>query len=300
MRQLSPRSPTRLANTACAYCHTPFTPDAPAEEEHVIGRRFVPKDSLRAQWNLIVRSCRACNEAKSGLEGDISAITMRPDPWGRVPADQRALEEARRKGSARSRRTGKAVRDSAERFTIRSQIMPGVELSADFVAGPQVDPDRARRLAYFHVAAFFYLITYDRGKGCGASPPGVFTPVAQAARPDWGNAHLRAIQESTAGWHWRVHGIGADEYFKIVIRRHPDQHLALWMWALEWNQGYRIAGFFGAPPAIRPEIDRLPSLGRRCIERTVDPDAGPCETWVRDEVPLAQEDDRLFAPPPGD
>ena len=42
----------------------------------MIGRRFVPKGKLNNQWNLIVRVCIKCNNKKSDLEDDISAISM--------------------------------------------------------------------------------------------------------------------------------------------------------------------------------------------------------------------------------
>lgn len=69
----------------CAYCGAAFSRPSDGEAEHVIGRRFVPKGTLAAQWNLIVRACGPCNDHKADLENDISAITMQPDAWGRYP-----------------------------------------------------------------------------------------------------------------------------------------------------------------------------------------------------------------------
>jgi hypothetical protein len=58
-----------------------------ATDEHVIGRRFVPKNTMFGQWNVILRACRECNTAKSELENDISAITMQPDASGQFAVD---------------------------------------------------------------------------------------------------------------------------------------------------------------------------------------------------------------------
>lgn len=297
MRELSPKSRVRLDNTKCAYCHKPFSKELPAEDEHVIGRRFVPKGSLAAQWNLIVRSCRPCNERKCSLENEVSAITMRPGPVGREPADQRRIAEANRKATARSTRTGNSVGESNEDVQIQGNLMPSVQFSANFVSGPQLDTKRSADLAYLQVSALFYLITYDEEARIGSPIPLGFAPINDAMWPDWGNARFRGFQELISSWTWRVHAVGADGYFKAIIRRHPDESIALWAWALEWNRGYRTVGFFGDRDATQAEFNRLPPLKKMLIERGVDPDKGPFMTYAREEEPLAPADDMLFNNP---
>ena len=297
MHNLSPMSRVRLDNVACAYCHTSFGAETPSEDEHVIGRNFVPKGSLAAQWNLIVRSCRACNEEKCELENDLSAITMHPSRLDRSRQDHRLINEAQRKESAQSKRTRKAVGDSAEEFGFQGQLVPGVDITANLISGPQLDPERAYRLAFFHVAAFFYLVTFQRDTRCGKPIPRTFVPIAGVFRQDWGNAQMLGFQEMIANWAWRVHAIGAEGYFKIVIRRATKMNPPLWAWALEWNQTFRVTGFFGDSSAAKEALVRLPVLRKILLERGVDPKMGPFETWGREEVPIAEEDDRLFEPP---
>src|SRR6266566_4636715 len=79
---LSNRKATKLGNVNCVYCGEKDMVEKPLTDEHVIGRRFVPKGSLARGWTLIVRSCERCNNQKSDLEDDISAITLLPDPGG--------------------------------------------------------------------------------------------------------------------------------------------------------------------------------------------------------------------------
>lgn len=297
MQEFSPQSRICLDNAACAYCHKPFDASNRREEEHVIGRNFVPKGSLAAQWNLIVGSCRGCNDEKSKLENDLSAIIMRPDWLGRFEPDPRMLAEARRKETARSQRTGKAVRDSSEELTISGKVGKAVSFSANLVCGPQLDHERAYRLAFFHVAAFFYLITFDKGLRLGKPIPWTFAPIAVIARPDWGNEQLLGFQSTLARWHHRVHAIGADEYFKTVIRRAPENGQGLWAWAVEWNKNYRVIGFFGDGDAAQSAFEELPVLKKVLYERGINPVKGPYETWGRREVALANEDDHLFDSP---
>lgn len=94
MTYLTAHSPSRLIvrrSAFCAYCGHAFGPGDRGENEHVIGRRFVPKGTLANHWNLILSACGPCNDAKAELENDISAITMQPDGLGRHVLDDPRL-----------------------------------------------------------------------------------------------------------------------------------------------------------------------------------------------------------------
>src|ERR1019366_4331882 len=56
----SPKKALILPNLNCVYCGDPLNKSS-TTEEHVIGRKFVPKNSLFGQWNLIVNAWRKCN-----------------------------------------------------------------------------------------------------------------------------------------------------------------------------------------------------------------------------------------------
>lgn len=94
----------------CPYCSVELTEENNSEE-HVVGRKFVPKGTLNNNWNLIVRSCNECNEEKSNFEDDISAITLAGRVWFEDNEyDETLLNNIKRKAKGSySRRTRKAI-----------------------------------------------------------------------------------------------------------------------------------------------------------------------------------------------
>lgn len=299
MNEVPPDKPVRLRNKTCLYCGRRFDGENPPTKEHVIARKFVPHVSFHRAWNLIANACPTCNGIKSDLEDDVSATTMQPDVFGRFPTDDpRFIDKARSKGQgSQSRRTSKPVIKSHEEIEIRGELVPGVPLSFKCVGGPQMSETRAFALARFHLAGFFYWITYQRDTKRGGFSPGEFVPIAVVRRADWGNVQILGFQDLIAHWPHRVHGIGADAYFKVIIRRAPNDEPPLWAWALEWNRSHRLIGFLGDLGAAQAAFDRLPAPVMQVIEHAVDPDKGPFATWTRKDVPLADRDDHLFDPP---
>jgi hypothetical protein len=292
----SPTNLVRVDNIACAFCGKSFDAQVRPTEDHLIGRKFVPRGSLAAQWNLIVNACQACNAEKCALENDISAISMRPDP--RFNLHPLLLQEARRKETAKSQRTGKAVRDSVEETIVTGRIAPGVTFSFNLVCAPQAEQRRIFRLAQFHIEALFYWITYNRTARRGGFIPGDFFRVGFVARGDWGNAQMIGFQRLIADWPLRVHAVGAESFFRAIIRRCPGDGPPVWAWALEWNHNFRVIGFMGDETTARAEFNNLPALEKVLVERGMDPERGPFETWARSEVAIPEADDKLFEPPP--
>src|SRR5438309_1023751 len=67
-----------LRNIQCVYCGCAFGEQKPTAD-HVIARNLVPSGSFEANdWNLIVNACASCNNLKSDLENEISAVTLQP------------------------------------------------------------------------------------------------------------------------------------------------------------------------------------------------------------------------------
>jgi hypothetical protein len=279
-----------LKNKTCVYCGSELDP-ASYTKEHVIGRRFVPKGKLEAEWNLIVRACEPCNHAKSDLEDDISAITLQPDAWGRHPKNdtERDADAIRKAERCVSRRTGKLVKESDERLGIEVPFGFGGGMSFSLVSRPQLDDDRAFQLCAFHSRAFFYWMTFNKTSLKGGFWPGAFFPVQLARRSDWGNAIQRTFMDSTSTWEPRVVGIAASGYFKVAIRKHPS--VTCWSWAYEWNLNVRAVGFFGNEVVLQELADRFPTLDCKVLRR------GNEITRYREETPISEEDDRLFAEP---
>jgi len=184
----------RLQNRTCPYCGIPLVAGE-SDEDHVVARRFVPKGSLETSWNLVLRSCRSCNSAKSDLEDDISAITMHPNAYGHIARDDQVLlaDSKRKARGSISRRTKKRVLESEETITLRVPL-PGGEMKFEMVAPPQIDDSRAFELARLQLRGFFYWITFDSTESRGYFWPGGFHPMATAARADWGERTLSGIR----------------------------------------------------------------------------------------------------------
>ncbi|HED54462.1 MAG TPA: hypothetical protein ENJ00_09735 [Phycisphaerales bacterium] len=102
---------------------------------------------------------------------------------------------------------------------------------------------------------------------------------------------MKAFQAMLSIWQHRVYAIGADGYFKMVLRRSPDER-PLWAWAVEWNMNYRVIGFVGEPAAMQDAFRSLPALDSRVVEKTPE-----CTTYVREERGIEPDADRMFDPP---
>ena len=156
------------------------------------------------------------------------------------------------------------------------------------VAPPQAEQHRVYELAMFHVQAFFYLITYKEESRTGSRFPGRFAPAIEARRSDWGNGVMLGFMEAQRSWRRRILAVGADRFFKLSIRRQPG-NADIWAWAVEWNQNFRVAGYFGEENLVRAAVRALPPL-------TVQTFAEGNGNWVlsRRDVELPEDQDRLF------
>lgn len=283
-----------LKNTTCPYCAVTLDSQN-RTKEHVIGKRFIPKGKLDGEWNLILYACKKCNGEKAELEDDISATTMQPDAWGQHAVDDPILQaEAHRKGErSRSRRTRKTVTQSTEQISIDMPFGSHVKMTFGLHSPPQVEPERAFRLARFQTQGFFYWLTFDKVSGKGGFWPGGFFPVSTAVRSDWGNAIHRAFMDAVIDWEVRLLGVAAEGFFKVAIRRHPTA--ICWSWAYEWNHSLRIIGYFGDQGEAHTLATALPNIAWNTI-----PQGGNQILRYREEIRLSDEDDNLFAKPSND
>lgn len=291
-REWPPNKAILMANITCPYCGNALDAVRPGEKEHVIGRRFVPKGILDGQWNLIVQSCRPCNSEKADLEDDISIVSMHANAWGEYAVDDDRLraEAERKRARSISRRTGKPVAAGESPIRIDGNL-GGATLGFSFDMPPQADEDRLFELARYHVAAFFYLISFDESAKRGGAIPGEFCPLEAVRRSDWGHPHVRWFMNLTHDWDTRMHGIGADGFFKIAIRKSVTDEV--WSWALEWNHNMRLCGLFGYPAQIEVIAQTIPEL----VMETLHEEPGRVLRYRKDQA-LSEADDTMFAPPP--
>ena len=288
LEELPDNKPIRLRNVICPYCGVAITKETKTRE-HVIGSNFVPKGTLKDQWNLILNACRSCNGRKADLEDDISAISMQPDMRGQYysPHPQLAVDATHKAERTYSRYSRKPVAESNPRMTLQHEFAPGVTMTFNMVGQPQIAEDRAFELAYRHFQAFFFLITYNHEEKRGWYWPGEFAPIQTIARNDWGNDVVRAFMQVTRHWQTRVVAITASQFFKLGIRKHPNEKM--WSLAVEWNENYRVIAVCGEEGSLRQFLSGLPKLRLDSLSETPD-----SFVRARTEQALKIKDDTLF------
>lgn len=275
--------PKLIKNRNCPYCGTDLE-FIQKNKEHVIGRRFVPKCYLNKQWNLILQACVACNSRKSGLENDISVISMIPT----FGVEGEALsKEIERKSKTKCQLTGESVANSSISETV-SIPFGSAKFSFNLFGPPQVGHDRLCELAHYQLMGFFYFISYDKNRQVGGFWPGCAKLVNFCPNSDWGNNQQRWFMKATETWYTRLICCTANGYYKITFRRPKDMR-QLWSWAIEWNKNYRLVGFFGKEDLIQKVAFNLPKKPKTLLTKTTKE-----TTWMTKEFILSEEDDSLF------
>ena len=282
-----PKRVIRLHNVTCAYCGVQFGPGKPSSKDHVIGRNFVPGGTLKANdCNLVVMACKACNNEKSDLEDEISAVTLQP-ALGTQHLDSTLAQLAARKAQKSvSRLTKKRIQDSNEELSIKTRPMPGMALTFGFIAPPRLMPERVLRLAHFHVQGFVYWHGYDYTRRVGRFMPTGITWGTSSHSRDWGNPVLVAFAQQTHKWQTPIWGNLASGNFRIAVRRDPNAQA--WSFALEWNSALRVIGFFGDATAAHAHVQNFPQPDMQQL--------GPSIRF-REEVPLNPGSDLMFDVP---
>ncbi len=278
-----------LKNTTCPYCGIVLEKGT---KEHVIGRRFVPRGSLENEWNLILNACSSCNSKKADLEDEISAITMNFHLAGLHGMNDESVkcEALRKVQGSRSRITGESVAQSMAQIEFELLLAPGFKGAGNFHAPAQLVDARVFELARLQIAAFFYGLTYDSVKRQGYFFKGGFFPIHGTIRSDWGNVTHRVFAEQIKDWDYRLVVATAKGYFRALIRRHPSAEL--WAWALDWNESYRVLGYFGDFESAKAAAITLPMVQMQTAFET-------SESWLRfhKETPIDENDDILFNDP---
>lgn len=276
-------------NATCPYCNARLDQQT-RTKEHVIGRRFVPVGTLNNNWNLILWACMKCNRHKSDLEDDIAAISMHFHTAG-LPnmADELARAEAKRRGvKSGSRTTGRSVARSGVEVKGSAKLGTAAEITFSFNGPPQFDDKRVYELARLQMMGFFYFLTYDKTKEAGHFWTGGFYPIHGAIKTDWGNTIHRSFMQQCNSWDYRLLLTTAEGYYRAAIRRHPT--LECWSWAVQWNDCYRLVGYFGDFEAAKMLASSLPQVEVKSIVEATN-------GWIRHRVeqPLAEHEDTLFS-----
>lgn len=257
------------------------------DKEHLIGKNFVPPHCFDGgqKFNFLFRACRCCNTDKSKLEGHVSSVTLINTPArSSDPAvDARALEKAQGEFHPDTKRR---IAKSGEQFQIGSE-----PISFGFASPPQLNRQYANRLALRHVQGLYSLFTSSDplvASGIRLLPPDHCWILGCFTHRDWGNPQLLELIRRTGDWQCYPTVNTADSFFKAILKREAvDQR---WFWALEWNKSIRVCGTI-APPGDLPRLFAdLPQLEWRNVLANASN-----VTRIREEVPLPQIEDRLFA-----
>ena len=287
--KVSASQPTVLDNGTCPYCAAVFGDECPGTKEHVVGRRFVPKGKMAEAWNLIFQACEKCNGLKADLENDISVISMHVDPTGIEPADAALMraEIDRRATKTLSRNTRKPVSEGEKPLVLKGAFGPAT-MTFTLNMPPQVTEKRLFDLACFQMLGFFYFLTYRpldrRGNWWGDG----FHPLLAVRRSDWGNPVIRWFEEITKHRREILHVQTAAGFYKAWIREMNDKP-NLWAWAIEWNQGLRLVGFFGDEAEAITLGQSRPTIKTKTIHND-----GKRIIRMRAETAVETSDDHLF------
>lgn len=285
------RGRAELSNQHCLYCarFVGEGSDVPSNKEHLIGKRFVPPSTLgtRGAFNFLFRACCDCNLEKSNIEGHVSAVSLIFSTARDADSDIDALARHKAEGQYDSTKPGTLVADAGHEATIKL----GSVLSVTLMGPAQFDPNYVRLLALRHVQGLFALVTSKNptvAESTRLLPEAHFGLFGYYVSSDWGNPQLVEIAKRVEHWPAAVQVNTAAGYFRAVLRRQSDVD-SPWFWALEWNKGVRVIGWIGTPTAPPTPFLDLPYLRWRTLKR-----AGHLTQRIRNETPLAAEDDVLF------
>ena len=214
---------------------------------------------------------------------------MHPDPhgWRGHEADALKADAQRKANRSFSRHTGKAVADSKQEFSVNF-LGSRIALKFSGITPPQIDEDRACRLALMQGQAIFFLMSYNPETRLGGFWLGKILFVNAARCADWGNVRAQFFIDTIRDWNSHCHIITADEHFKLAFAKSPDTEARAL--AVEWNEAYRLLFFIGADNVLEPLAKALPAFkfhdNKGFDGRTV--------LRMRPEVPLPEDEDDLF------
>jgi hypothetical protein len=279
------------SNHYCLYCSRFLADGAvPSNEEHVIGRSFVPDGSfgLGQEFNFIFRACMECNSEKATAERHVSSVTLFLSP-GRAEAPE-VDSLARRKASRDYHpiEKGKVVAQAFSQMSVEF-AGPGFRTDFSLVGPPRLDPSSVKLLAFRQTQAFFSLVTSRAPqtlKGTWLLPIAHWWYAGFFPHSDWGNSWLSELARRVRGWEAPAEITTAGGFFRALLMRDKER-TGEWFWALEWNKSVRVIGGIAGPGAQPRVFNDLPALGWRVV------DLG---TRVRVERPLEEGDDDLFGP----
>ena len=253
------RDPSR-SNQHCLYCGSHVGTDSAiaSDEEHLVGRNFVPKGTMENAFNFSFRACRPCNARKAELERHVSSITLLNSPS--VASDGIARRAAERKAVGDTHPETRAkMGEAITRQTVEFELGPA-KISFELSGPSPAAKDFIPALAAYYVQALFALVTTPENRtteNVRLLPLNQLQVFGSYPHLDWGNPQLSEIAGRAASWPCRAAIHTAGGFFRSCFRRHKS---AGWFWALEWNKSLRVVGGINHPQENNPLFGNLPAL----------------------------------------
>lgn len=270
-----------ISNQICLYCGVPVGAGSIVEsnEEHMVGRNFVPKGTMENAFNFSFRACKECNHDKSRLEDHVSGFTLLNTPS--VETNEKARKAAERK-ALNSIHPQKRIRmgDAHERQEIEFSF-GSATFKFGLIGQSRPAEDYIPQLAYYHIQALFSLVTTVENPATAAIrilPPDQFRFFDYYLHSDWGNPQLNEFARRAAEVPCLATISTGADHFRACLRRCADKG---WLWALEWNKSIRIIGAICQPDEPCHWFEDMPALdwkilpdGSRIRRENTEPDLG--------------------------
>ncbi len=229
-------------NIQCPYCGNDLRKLDKNEktEEHVIGRRFIPKGFLENEWNLKIITCKKCNSDKAKLEGGVSLISQISLSTSVLHNDE-VKKDMRRKIGKLNPETKKIrgathpeqnipVADSFNKINF-SGTYGRAKINVDLVGPPQATYSFVN-LAKYHVQAFFYLVSNVDNRDINLSRALTEESVYLSEKnirccyilqkTDWGNIQANEFIKRAASWELLSNICTAKNYFRFILRKEKN------------------------------------------------------------------------------
>lgn len=290
-------------NFNCPYCGVDLRDKSKKPtKDHMIARKFVPKGTLNAEWNLILDACKKCNFEKGRLEDAVSAFSLfsfdkcRPQISKDELARKLGFDEKR--GTFRGSNhpeTRKPIGNSFKEISINSKFGP-LDIRVNFMAPPQYEP-YTLNLSKMQIQALYYYISNVDLENISKSraftedsiflDPKYIHPLFHFSKNGWGDPAAMEFRRRVDSWNFLFYFSTAKSNFKcLILQEQSSTKKPPIFWLLEWNKNYRILGLIRDPNEITNQEQNLPN-DRILIQSEP-------ETWISKQVPLKEDDDFFF------
>jgi hypothetical protein len=276
------------SNKGCPYCARPlFEPEIPSDEEHLIGRKFVPKGSFgrNGRFNFQFRACRDCNSTKAERERHVSSVTL----YSGLPlydAEVRAIAINKASKDFHPDQKGTVVKDAHGEMKLVGN-MGAMSMTLGMHMPPQLNPDYVQDLAFFHIQGLGSMIsTRDHLtlEGMGIIPCGRLYSFGFFLHADWGNLQLAELTRRFRNLPEILLLDTAAGFFRTIICK--DTLADEWYWILEWNKVCRVYGAV-TKDGKRPRLyENLPEHKWNQMSST---------RRMRLEIPIKDSKDDIFS-----